>query len=60
MKKILTILLTAITLAMSCDQHEDIWNELRDHEQRIEQLEKQCRELNSNMQAVKVGVGVKV
>ena len=52
MKKILTILLAAITLAMSCDQHEDIWNELRDHEQRIEQLEKQCRELNSNIDAV--------
>ena len=32
--------------------HKDIWNELRDHEQRIEQLEQQCRELNSNIEAV--------
>lgn len=52
MKKLLTILLAAITMAVSCDIHKDIWNELRDHEQRIEQLEKQCRELNSNVQAM--------
>ena len=52
MKKLLTILLTAITMAVSCDMHKDIWNELRDHEQRIEQLEQQCRELNSNIEAV--------
>jgi TolA-binding protein len=52
MKKLLTILLAAITMAVSACQHEEIWNELRDHEQRIEQLEKQCRELNSNVEAI--------
>ena len=52
MKKLFTILCTALLLAVSCDRHEDIWNELREHEQRIEQLEKQCRELNSNIQAI--------
>ena len=41
-----------LLLAVSGCQHEDIWNELRDHEQRIEQLEKQCRELNSNIGAI--------
>lgn len=38
-------------LAASC-QHEDIWNKLNDHEQRIEELERQCRELNSNVEAL--------
>ena len=41
-----------LLLAVSGCQHEDIWNELREHEQRIEQLEKQCRELNSNVEAI--------
>ena len=44
--------MTAIALVVSCDNHEEIWNELRDHEQRIEHLEKQCRELNSNVEAI--------
>ena len=52
MKKLFTIICTALFLAVSCDRHEDIWNELKEHEQRIEQLEKQCRELNSNIQAI--------
>ena len=52
MKKLFTILCTALFMVMSCDHHEDIWNELREHEQRIEQLEKQCRELNSNVEAI--------
>ena len=33
-------------------QHEDIWDKLNDHEQRIEQLEKLCLELNSNLEAL--------
>ena len=41
-----------LLLAVSGCQHEEIWNELRDHEERIEQLEKQCRELNSNIGAI--------
>ena len=52
MKKLFTILCTAMLMAVTACQHEDIWNELREHEQRIEQLEKLCMELNSNMQAV--------
>ena len=52
MNKLLTILCTTLLLALTGCQHEDIWNELRDHEQRIEQLEKQCRELNSNVEAI--------
>ena len=52
MKKLLTILLTAVIMAVSCDQHEDIWDKLNDHEQIIEQLMKQCSELNSNVKAI--------
>ena len=52
MKKLFTILCTAMLMAVTACQHEDIWEELRNHEQRIEQLEKLCMELNSNMQAV--------
>lgn len=52
MKKLLTILCTTLLLATTSCQHEDIWDKLNDHEKRIEQLEKQCRELNSNMEAI--------
>ena len=52
MKKLFTILCTTLLLALTGCQHEDIWEELRDHEQRIEQLEKLCRELNSNVEAI--------
>ena len=52
MKRLFNILCATLLLTLTSCQHEDIWNELRDHEQRIEQLEKQCRELNSNIDAV--------
>ena len=52
MKKLFNILCTTLLLTLTACQHEDIWNELREHEQRIEQLEKQCRELNTNVQAI--------
>ena len=52
MKKLFTILCTAMLMAVTACQNEDIWEELRNHEQRIEQLEKLCMELNANMQAV--------
>ena len=55
MKKLFTILFATLIAAVSC-QHEDIWEELRDHEQRIEQLEKLCRELNSNVAAVQAAL----
>ena len=52
MKRLFNILCVVLLLALTSCQHEDIWNELREHEQRIEQLEKQCRELNSNIEAI--------
>ena len=41
--------------AVSC-QHEEIWDKLNDHEQRIEQLEKLCKELNSNVMALQTAL----
>ena len=52
MKNLILKILVLFSLVITSCHHEDIWNELRDHEQRIEQLEKQCRELNSNIEAV--------
>lgn len=52
MRKLITILFAAVTMAVSCGQYEDIWNNLNDHEQRINELEKQYRELNSNIEAI--------
>ena len=56
MKKLLTILCTTLLLATTACQHDDIWDKLNDHEQRIEQLERQCRELNSNVQAIQTAL----
>ena len=53
MKKLFIILCTVVFFAASCDRYAEIWDELREHEQRIEQLEKQCRELNSNVEAIR-------
>lgn len=52
MTKLLTILCATFLLAVTGCQHEDIWDKLNDHEQRIEQLEKLCLELNSNLEAL--------
>ena len=54
MKKLFTIISTVVVLCISCDRYEEIWNKLKEHEQRIEQLEKQCREINSNIEAIQV------
>ena len=51
MKRILYIILVFASLVVSC-QHEDIWNELRDHEERIQKLETLCNKLNSNIEAM--------
>ena len=52
MKRLFNILCAALLLSLTACQHDEIWEQLRDHEQRIEQLEKQCRELNSNIAAI--------
>ena len=52
MKKLISLLYIGFTLLLVACQHEDIWKELQEHKQRIEQLEKQCRELNSNIDAL--------
>lgn len=54
MKKLITLLCTALVLSLSACQHDDIWDMMNDHEQRLEKLEEQCRELNSNIEAMQV------
>ena len=51
MKKIF-IIITAIISAISCTNLDEIWAELRDHEERIEKLEALCNKLNSNVEAI--------
>mgnify|MGYP003311338130 CR=1 FL=1 len=48
MKKLYTIIISAIMLLAASCQHEDIWNKLNDHEQRIEELEKPFRGISSS------------
>lgn len=52
MKRFVNILFVAMAVAVTACQHEEIWDKLNDHESRIELLEKQCRELNSNIEAL--------
>ena len=52
MKRLISLLYIGFTLLLVSCQHEDIWKELQEHKQRIEQLEKQCSELNSNIDAL--------
>ena len=55
MKRIAIILLS-LTAAFACQRFDDsaIWDELRDHENRIQQLEAECKRLNTNIQAIEI------
>ncbi|MBO5708903.1 MAG: hypothetical protein J6S01_06155, partial [Bacteroidales bacterium] len=53
MKK-LFIIITAILSAVSCANLDEIWEELRDHEERIEKLETECVRLNRNIEAIQI------
>ena len=52
MKRLFNILCAVLLLSLTACQYDEIWEKLREHEQRIEQLEKQCCELNSNIAAI--------
>ena len=51
MKKVF-IIITAIISIISCANLDEVWNELRDHEARIQKLEALCNKLNSNVEAI--------
>ena len=53
MKK-LFIIITAILSAVSCANLDEIWEELREHEERIEKLETECVRLNRNIEAIQI------
>ena len=52
--KRLFIIITAIISAVSCANLDEIWEELRDHEERIEKLETECVRLNRNIEAIQI------
>ena len=51
MKKLI-IIITALLSALACTNLDDILEQLRDHEQRIQKLETLCTQLNSNVEAI--------
>lgn len=51
MKKFAAIIITIMSV-ISCTNLDEILEQLRDHEARIQALEAQCRQLNSNVEAI--------
>ena len=51
MKKLI-IIITALLSALACTNLDDILEQLRDHEERIQKLEELCTQLNSNVEAI--------
>ena len=51
MKKFAVIIITLLS-AISCTNLDEVWAELRDHEERIQRLEALCNKLNSNVEAI--------
>ena len=51
MKKFAVIIITLLS-AISCTNLDEVWAELRDHEERIQKLEALCNKLNSNVEAI--------
>ena len=54
MKIIRLLLIILCTLAFSCQRYDDsaVWDELRDHKERIARLEALCETMNSNISAL--------
>ena len=54
MKKLILSFWAVAVLALSCEKFDDtkIWDKLDDHENRISALEKMCREMNTNIEAL--------
>ena len=59
MKKYLLILFT-VGLFTGCSKYDDgeLWNSVNDLEARLSALEKQCKEMNTNIESMKVIVDV--
>ena len=52
LKKLFTIFFAALLAIVSCNRYDEIWEQLRDHEERIQRLETLCNKLNSNIEAM--------
>ena len=57
MKKLAAIIVTILSV-ISCTNLDDILEQLRDHEQRIQKLEALCTQLNSNVEAIQTILAV--
>ena len=53
MNKFISIIITLLA-AISCANLDEVWAELRDHEERIQKLEALCNKLNSNVEAIQI------
>lgn len=54
MKKAIFLLMSVLAVIVSCERFDDsaIWEELKDHDERITRLEVLCKEMNSNIVAL--------
>lgn len=52
MKRLITLICAAAVLSLGACQNEEIWDKLNEHDERLDKLETQCRELNSNVEAL--------
>jgi hypothetical protein len=52
MKKPFIIFLAVLLAIVSCNRYDEVWAELRDHEERLQKLEALCGRLNSNVEAI--------
>ena len=54
MKRLFVLLMLTASVALSCTKFDDslIWDKLNNHEDRISELERQCRQMNTNIEAL--------
>ena len=51
MKKLFNVVLTCLSIVVSCNEFDDstIWDKLDEHEDRIARLEELCKQMNTNI-----------
>lgn len=54
MKRAIFLLMSVLAVIVSCERFDDsaIWEELKNHDERITRLEALCKEMNSNISAL--------
>ena len=56
MKKAIFLLMSVLAVIVSCERFDDssIWEELKNHDERITRLEELCKEMNSNISSLQI------